>query len=207
MGVLLILQTMDKARFDSLGQNYEEETLKRGMEFLKAAGNTSSLAARYVAMLQRIRNQAKPDELIHSISENGRNVDTIRNRAGVSEPLLTLAEATACLPRRQNDAEAMLDLEFVDFMACSLERVCLGSYCLLIGQILKFCFEVSNELFLVRPLYESYYGKVMATCRIVWPRTYMQVPNGAHLSGVNRMTGMSRGWDPPDDVTTTIAIL
>jgi hypothetical protein len=66
MGVLLHLQTMEESKLEMLGQEREQvqetlETLELGMEFLKAASTTSSLAARYVTMLQSVRNQGKQD--------------------------------------------------------------------------------------------------------------------------------------------------
>lgn len=55
MGVLLSLQTMEKAKLEAFSETYNDDTLELGMEFLRAASATSTLAARYVAMLRRIR--------------------------------------------------------------------------------------------------------------------------------------------------------
>jgi len=120
MGVLLTLQTMDKARLESLGQNYEEETLEWGMEFLKAASSTNTLAARYVTMLQRLRSREKNlDTLRGSMPENGGESSAIRN-GNAPEILLTETDETAWLPRRQDNCEGMqfqpaIDSEFADF--------------------------------------------------------------------------------------------
>lgn len=61
MGVLLTLQTLDNARLKLLGYEDEEDTLEYGMEFLRRASRTrtSSLASRYVGMLEHIHNRAK----------------------------------------------------------------------------------------------------------------------------------------------------
>jgi hypothetical protein len=52
MRVLLHLYLMEKAKLELLGYKHEDEVLHWGMEFLKAASNTNTLAARYVTMLQ-----------------------------------------------------------------------------------------------------------------------------------------------------------
>jgi hypothetical protein len=59
MGVLLHLYSMDKAKLELLDYKHEDNVLQWGMEFLKAAGNTSTLAARYVTMLQNVRRKMK----------------------------------------------------------------------------------------------------------------------------------------------------
>ncbi|KAH8805132.1 fungal-specific transcription factor domain-containing protein [Xylogone sp. PMI_703] len=61
MGVLLHVQSMDKQRLEMLGIQPDIETLDCGMEFLRSAANTSSLAAKYVMMLQHVRNRTKTD--------------------------------------------------------------------------------------------------------------------------------------------------
>jgi hypothetical protein len=50
---------MDKSRLKLLAQDQEYETIEWGMEFLKTASNTSDLAARYLAMLRRVRDQTR----------------------------------------------------------------------------------------------------------------------------------------------------
>jgi hypothetical protein len=55
MGVLLHLYSMDKSKLELLGYKQEDKILEWGMEFLKAASTTSTLAARYVTMLQGVR--------------------------------------------------------------------------------------------------------------------------------------------------------
>jgi hypothetical protein len=59
MGVLLHLYSMDKAKLELLDYKHEDNVLQLGMEFLKAAGNTNTLAARYVTMLQSVRPKMK----------------------------------------------------------------------------------------------------------------------------------------------------
>lgn len=61
MGVLLHLQTLNTSKLQLLGSDLEQEAMDRGMEFLKAASQTSGLAAKYASMLQRIRNEAKEE--------------------------------------------------------------------------------------------------------------------------------------------------
>ncbi|OIW26954.1 hypothetical protein CONLIGDRAFT_580431 [Coniochaeta ligniaria NRRL 30616] len=62
MGVLLSLQTMDKTRLESLGETRgQDSALELGMEYLKAASRVSTLAARYVGMLERIRMAPSTD--------------------------------------------------------------------------------------------------------------------------------------------------
>lgn len=57
MGVLLSLQNMERAKLVALGESSHDDTLELGMDFLRAASATSTLAARYVAMLRRIRTR------------------------------------------------------------------------------------------------------------------------------------------------------
>lgn len=119
MGVLLTLQTMEKARFELLGQDYEEETLKQGMEFLKEAGSTSVLAARYVAMLQSLRKQRKRSDLSRPMPETGRKTPDIRN-GNTLEGLLSNPQGSYWPTRTQYDDEGMefqslFGTEFMDY--------------------------------------------------------------------------------------------
>jgi hypothetical protein len=62
MGVLLSLQTMDKTKLESLGETRgQDSALQLGMEYLKAASRFSTLAKRYVEMLERIRTTPSTD--------------------------------------------------------------------------------------------------------------------------------------------------
>lgn len=75
MGVLLHVQGMDKSRLELLGIKPEQETLEAGMEFLRAAGPTSHLAARYATILQRVRNEAKLDDAGTQGNSNNNTVE------------------------------------------------------------------------------------------------------------------------------------
>ena len=68
MGVLLSLQTMDKEKLEAFGETCHDDTLELGMDFLREASATSTLAARYVAMLQRIRT-APTDAAVTTVAE------------------------------------------------------------------------------------------------------------------------------------------
>lgn len=62
MGVLLSLQTMDRSKLECLGETRgQDSALELGMEYLKAASRFSTLAKRYVAMLERIRTVPSVD--------------------------------------------------------------------------------------------------------------------------------------------------
>lgn len=73
MGVLLSLQTMDKAKLEHLGETRgQDSALELGMEYLKAASRVSTLAARYVAMLERIRTVPSTDSTSAKTSQLSR---------------------------------------------------------------------------------------------------------------------------------------
>lgn len=72
MGVLLHLYSMDKSKLQLLEYEQEDEILKWGMEFLTAAGSTSTLAARYATLLQEVRSKTS----IHSSLRNTEMEDT-----------------------------------------------------------------------------------------------------------------------------------
>jgi hypothetical protein len=58
LGVLLAVQKLSTERLDDLNlKDNEKETLDMGMDFLRSASDVSSLAARYVEMLQRVRTR------------------------------------------------------------------------------------------------------------------------------------------------------
>ncbi|OCT47531.1 hypothetical protein CLCR_03751 [Cladophialophora carrionii] len=48
---------MERWKLEALGQIETDESLEMGMEFLKAASDTSTLAARYLILLERIQTQ------------------------------------------------------------------------------------------------------------------------------------------------------
>lgn len=72
MGVLLHLYSMDKSKLQLLEYEQEDEILKWGMEFLTAAGSTSTLAARYATLLQEVRSRTS----IHGSLRNTEMEDT-----------------------------------------------------------------------------------------------------------------------------------
>jgi hypothetical protein len=62
MGVLLSLQTMDRTKLEYLGETRGRDgALESGMQYLKAASRFSTLAKRYVDMLERIRTVPSTD--------------------------------------------------------------------------------------------------------------------------------------------------
>lgn len=69
MGVLLHIKTMDRERLMLLGHPNDEDIIEIGMEFLKAAGKTSGLAAKYSIMLDQVRNQMKHGQLHNGEAE------------------------------------------------------------------------------------------------------------------------------------------
>jgi len=73
------LQKIDKERLQALGADYEEECLEKGMDFLKAAGNSNALAARYVTMLQRLRSPEKHAELAATAMPENNQVPMMGN--------------------------------------------------------------------------------------------------------------------------------
>lgn len=75
MGVLLHVQNMDPPRRELLGIGIDLEAMEHGMEFLRAAGKTSTLAAKYVSMLERVQNAAKQGDP----PENGNHFDACAN--------------------------------------------------------------------------------------------------------------------------------
>jgi hypothetical protein len=62
MGVLLSLQTMERTKLEYLGETRgQDSALELGMEYLKAASRFSTLAKRYIEMLERIRTVPSTD--------------------------------------------------------------------------------------------------------------------------------------------------
>ncbi len=95
MGVLLTLPKMDRERLQALGASYAEECLDQGMDFLKAAGNSNALAARYVSMLQRLRSPDKHAEPVNTaLPENNIQVPMMGNAVS-TESMLPYADANS----------------------------------------------------------------------------------------------------------------
>src|SRR5258706_13103271 len=94
MGVLLSVQTMDQARLDALNQSYEEEILECGMEFLKAASSASTLAAKYVAMLERFQSPPKRYHTKLVSGDSRETLATAHNVNTIDEPLMFTNDAT-----------------------------------------------------------------------------------------------------------------
>jgi hypothetical protein len=118
MGVLLSLQTMDRAKLEMLNQRYEEQTLEWGMEFLKAASSGSTLAARYVALLQRFWN---PPRAHDTTAGDGReNQAMARTGSTMEDPPMFTEDATWLSAGRQDESDGIrfqptIDADFVDF--------------------------------------------------------------------------------------------
>ena len=59
MGVLLHVQSMDQSSRELLGIEIDLDAMEYGMEFLRAASKTSTLAAKYVSMLELVQDAVK----------------------------------------------------------------------------------------------------------------------------------------------------
>jgi len=120
MGVLLHVQMMDKSRLELLGQELEQETLECGMEFLKSAGNTSNLAAKYVTMLQCVRNQTKQwsKDNVQSNRMHGNGFglasQQTRNLEASKSPLTSTAQPQFQAHGQQN-SQGDIDLDGMNF--------------------------------------------------------------------------------------------
>ncbi|KAL2004460.1 hypothetical protein VTN00DRAFT_3489 [Thermoascus crustaceus] len=120
MGVLLTLQTMDKARLKLLGyEDEEEDTLEYGMEFLRRASRTctSSLASRYVGMLEHIHNRAKKtsDVMGGSPRRNGSSDESSQADDNRTLRASLHPEGQPALPGKLDTFCTTLDLDGVDF--------------------------------------------------------------------------------------------
>jgi hypothetical protein len=137
MGVLLHVQTMDRPKLELLGSDPldREETMERGMEFLKAASQTSNLAGRYVAMLQRIMsNKAKhgntrphlnnniTDHSNHEVTSsslqrnNAPDVTTSQAIPPPQTPLQQPQTPTAGLQNLQDDVASLAGMNLDDWL-------------------------------------------------------------------------------------------
>jgi hypothetical protein len=120
MGVLLHVQMMDKSRLKLLGQELEQETLECGMEFLKSAGNTSNLAAKYVTMLQRVRNQTKQgsQDNVQSNRMHGNGFGLVAqqtNNLEASQSPLTSTAQPQLQAHGQQNPQGDVDLDGMNF--------------------------------------------------------------------------------------------
>ncbi|EXJ68443.1 uncharacterized protein A1O5_08235 [Cladophialophora psammophila CBS 110553] len=113
IGVLLTLQTMERWKLEALGQIRTDETLELGMEFLKAASGTSTLAARYLILLERIQTQTSGREtpLPGQVSDQGY---TTQHQSDNSDPALLSADRTPW-QRPQDEAQLNLSSDLFDF--------------------------------------------------------------------------------------------
>ncbi|RFU26804.1 hypothetical protein B7463_g9529, partial [Scytalidium lignicola] len=83
MGVLLHLHTMDKFKLQLLGLELENESLELGMEFMKSVSKSSSLAAKYIALIQRVRAQIQQKNAQGDSSNNSNKNNTSTNENSV----------------------------------------------------------------------------------------------------------------------------
>jgi hypothetical protein len=119
MGVLLSLQSVDRAKLDALGLKYEEETLKWGMDFLKAASSGNTAAARYVRMLQKL--QRRPGAHDYAPTNGGDfGTPAIYRHGNVAEEHLELVDDAPWMSGRQDDSDGnrfppSMNIDFLDF--------------------------------------------------------------------------------------------
>lgn len=119
MGVLLSLQTMEKSKLEAFGGSCHDDTLELGMEFLRAASATSTLAARYVAMLRRIRT-GPADAMTATVGPTtnaagqGTSTPHVGTIDGISASTFP-ADGGTWLPRPADDFQMFGDSGLVDF--------------------------------------------------------------------------------------------
>ncbi|OQU98796.1 Fungal specific transcription factor domain-containing protein [Cladophialophora immunda] len=113
IGVLLTLQTMERWKLNALGQTGTDETLELGMEFLKAASGTSTLAARYLILLERIQTQTSGRETPLPGQLSGQGHLTQHQPDG-SDPALLSADRTPW-QRPQDEPQLTLSSDLIDF--------------------------------------------------------------------------------------------
>lgn len=115
MGVLLHLYLMDKSKLELLNYKHEDDVLQWGMDFLKAASNTNTLAARYVTMLQSVRPKMKQN----GVPNNLYREDIVATPPSTSDHIMPEPSTNPELQQwrfneLQNEAEA-LDLDGMNF--------------------------------------------------------------------------------------------
>lgn len=108
--------SMDKSKLELLGYKQEDEILERGMEFLKAAGTTNSLAARYVAMLQGLRPKLRQNGGPRNIEQREALVTT---PPSTSDFIMPEASATSGMQQGRlselHNESGELDLDGMNF--------------------------------------------------------------------------------------------
>ncbi|KAH0828217.1 hypothetical protein FOPE_00305 [Fonsecaea pedrosoi] len=104
---------MERWKLEALGQIGLDETLELGMEFLKVASSTSTLASRYLILLERIQTQASGREtpLPGQPSSQGH---LTQHHPDNSDPALLPADRTP-LQRPQDEGQLLLSSDLIDF--------------------------------------------------------------------------------------------
>jgi hypothetical protein len=121
MGVLLSLRTMDKAKLEAIGETGRDDdrALELGMEFLRAASRISTLAARYVTMLRRIRRG----------SEDGDGQVIAMSRREVStSPATVFAAAGRTVPSQMDSRMTPLSMDHPPDSMPLFDDMGLGSF-------------------------------------------------------------------------------
>ncbi|KIW69558.1 hypothetical protein PV04_05428 [Phialophora macrospora] len=112
IGVLLTLQTMEGWKLEALGQIEMDDSLELGMEFLKVASDTSTLAARYLILLERIQTHKSGREtpLPGQLSSQGHSA---LQQSDNADPALPAADRTPW--QRPDEPQLPLSSDFPDF--------------------------------------------------------------------------------------------
>ncbi|KAH8802462.1 fungal-specific transcription factor domain-containing protein [Xylogone sp. PMI_703] len=96
MGVLLHLHTMDKAKLQLLCFEPENGALELGMEFLKMASKSSTLAAKYIALIQRVRAQIQIKQKNSQMDNSSSGISCMNEGSNDN----TIGEGVTYMPER-----------------------------------------------------------------------------------------------------------
>jgi hypothetical protein len=103
---------MEGWKLEALGQIEMDDSLELGMEFLKAASDTSTLAARYLILLERIQTHKSGRETPLPGQAPGQGYPN-QQQADNAAPALPSADRTPW--QRPDDAQLTLSSDFPDY--------------------------------------------------------------------------------------------